>query len=117
MLIYLNDDGLEGGECHLPFVCGESLPQLRLRAATCELLLASLRPSDLPSTGETLFYEDHAPHAPELLRWRPLEGAALVHAHGDRCLTHEGAEVKRGVKYLLRTDLAYACVKPKPHRP
>jgi len=88
-----------------------------LRAATCELLLASLRPSDLPSTGETLFYEDHAPHARELLRWRPLEGAALVHAHGDRCLTHEGAEVKRGVKYLLRTDLAYACVKPKPHRP
>lgn len=79
VLIYLNDDGLEGGE--------------------------------------TLFYEDHAPHAPELLRWRPLEGAALVHAHGDRCLTHEGAEVKRGVKYLLRTDLAYACVKPKPHRP
>ena len=35
-------------------------------------------------------------------------GAVLVHAHGTRCLTHEGAAVTAGVKYLLRTDVAYA---------
>lgn len=57
--------------------------------------------------GETLFYADH--HAKEpLYRFAPCAGAALVHAHGDRCLTHEGAAVAAGVKYLLRTDLAYA---------
>ena len=69
VLLYLNDEGLEGGE--------------------------------------TLFYSHHA--APEpLMRVAPKAGAALVHAHGARCLTHEGSEVRRGVKYLLRTDVAYA---------
>ena len=45
--------------------------------------------------------------------YRPAGGddaplPALVYAHGARCLTHEGAAVVRGVKYLLRTDVAYA---------
>ena len=58
--------------------------------------------------GETIFYWDHA-HASsaEAFRCAPRAGNALVHAHGERCLTHEGAAVRRGVKYLLRTDLAY----------
>lgn len=68
----------------------------------CDLLRCA------PSAGETLFYSGHGPRAPELFRWQPRAGAALLHAHGDRCLTHEGAEVRGGTKYLLRTDLAYA---------
>jgi predicted 2-oxoglutarate/Fe(II)-dependent dioxygenase YbiX len=57
--------------------------------------------------GETIFYADHYSKV-ELLRFAPQAGVALIHAHGDRCLTHEAAEVTRGVKYLLRTDLAFA---------
>ena len=56
--------------------------------------------------GETHFYEHH--HAPQpLVSCAPAAGAVLVHAHGMRCLTHEGSEVKAGVKYVLRTDLVY----------
>ena len=35
------------------------------------------------------------------------DGAVLLHAHGQRCLTHSGAPVTGGVKYLLRTDVVY----------
>ena len=71
VLLYLNDDGLQGGE--------------------------------------TIFYEDGRRPESEaaVLRFAPRAGAALVHSHGDRCLTHEGAPVSRGTKYLLRTDVAY----------
>ena len=68
VLLYLNDEGLDGGE--------------------------------------TVFYRAHGGR--EQLRVKPRAGCALVHAHGARCLTHEGAEVSSGVKYLLRTDVAYA---------
>jgi hypothetical protein len=70
VLIYLNDQGVEGGE--------------------------------------TTFYFSHAA-APngDKCRFRPRKGACLVHAHGMRCLTHEGAEVTRGTKYLLRTDVSF----------
>ncbi|KAL1504886.1 hypothetical protein AB1Y20_008656 [Prymnesium parvum] len=57
--------------------------------------------------GETVFYESHwADHV--AYRFAPKMGSVLVHAHGDRCLTHEGAAVSRGTKYLLRTDVAYS---------
>ena len=57
--------------------------------------------------GETCFYAGHGAAAAEVARITPRAGASLVHAHGARCLTHEGAAVRRGVKYLLRSDLAY----------
>ena len=57
--------------------------------------------------GHTVFYESHAPNGRELLRVAPRRGAVLLHAHGERCLTHEGARVDAGTKYLLRTDVAY----------
>ena len=58
--------------------------------------------------GETLFYDGHGARAPAAVRVAPRAGAALVHAHGDRCLTHEATAVTTGVKYVLRTDLAFA---------
>ena len=57
--------------------------------------------------GETVFYTSHFA-ATEAYRFSPSAGAVLVHAHGERCLTHVGSEVTQGVKYLLRTDLAYS---------
>jgi hypothetical protein len=66
VLIYLNDDGLKGGE--------------------------------------TVFYGS-CNH--EVFRFAPRAGSVLIHAHGLRCLTHEGAEVTQGAKYVLRTDVAY----------
>jgi hypothetical protein len=59
--------------------------------------------------GATVFYATHAPLPDNVaLRFAPQQGTCLLHAHGDRCLTHEGEAVRRGTKYLLRTDVAYA---------
>ena len=72
-------------------------------------------PEDAPeeAPAEEAAEEDAEPERvdrvrPPVVRVAPKRGAALVHAHGARCLTHEGAEVRRGAKYLLRTDVAYA---------
>ncbi|KAJ0406761.1 hypothetical protein ATCC90586_009410 [Pythium insidiosum] len=56
--------------------------------------------------GETIFYgnEAGAKEQTVVLSVSPATGSALVHGHGDRCLLHEGALVKEGAKYLLRTD-------------
>jgi hypothetical protein len=52
--------------------------------------------------GETVFYpEDGSPPvsvAPEV-------GMALLHRHGEHCLLHEGKEVRRGEKLVIRSDL------------
>lgn len=56
--------------------------------------------------GETVFYESHF-GGQEAYRFSPKAGAMLLHAHGERCLTHEGMNVTRGVKYVLRSDVAY----------
>jgi hypothetical protein len=55
--------------------------------------------------GETIFYAGIYGH--KLLSVSPERGLLLLHGHGAHCLTHEGAEVTRGVKYLLRTDVVY----------
>ena len=54
--------------------------------------------------GETIFYRTQK-HV--LMEVKPTAGAVLLHAHGRRCLMHEGGEVTRGVKYLLRADIMY----------
>ena len=58
--------------------------------------------------GETIFYGSHGSRpTDDTIRFAPKKGACLVHAHGMRCLTHEGSAVTAGVKYLLRTDISY----------
>jgi hypothetical protein len=65
--------------------------------------------------GETVFYSDE-----KQLKKRknvtednlyavikPEMGKIFIHAHGDRCLEHEGLVVTQGTKYVLRTDVVY----------
>ena len=35
-------------------------------------------------------------------------GMLLLHRHGDECMLHEGREVKKGEKWVIRSDL---CVR------
>lgn len=68
-------------------------------------LLFYLNDEDLEG-GETVFYSGNT-GTKEALRVPPQQGLALLHWHGDRCLVHEGANVRSGVKYLLRSDVLY----------
>lgn len=53
--------------------------------------------------GETLFENDDGTK----YSCAPTKGMALLHLHGDDCLLHEGALVKGGFKWILRSDLVY----------
>lgn len=56
------------------------------------------------SGGETVFYGGKGKQVAAVA---PAPGRALIHRHGDDCLLHEGAKVREGTKYVLRTDLVY----------
>ena len=56
--------------------------------------------------GETVFWKDHDGKRPALA-FPPSRGVCLFHGHGDECMTHEGAGVEDGVKYVLRSDVVY----------
>jgi len=60
--------------------------------------------------GETVFWKDHDGRRPALV-FPPTRGICLYHGHGDDCMTHEGAGVEAGNKYVLRTDVVYECDK------
>ncbi|KAK2765838.1 hypothetical protein FQN53_006780 [Emmonsiellopsis sp. PD_33] len=67
--------------------------------------------------GETAFYPEPSPQAhqkgskrnnppPEPIIIAPETGMALLHRHGERCLLHEGMEVRGGgEKWVVRSDL------------
>ncbi|XP_057473677.1 uncharacterized protein LOC130762058 isoform X2 [Actinidia eriantha] len=55
--------------------------------------------------GETVFYGSGNCVVAEV---PPCEGMALLHIHGDRCMLHEARNVIKGVKYVLRSDVAFA---------
>ncbi|KAL8160256.1 hypothetical protein V2J09_001793 [Rumex salicifolius] len=51
--------------------------------------------------GETVFYGYRNSIVAEVA---PLEGMALFHIHGDKCMLHEARNVTKGVKYVFRSD-------------
>ncbi|KAH9626062.1 hypothetical protein KSS87_001987 [Heliosperma pusillum] len=55
--------------------------------------------------GETVFYGSRNSVVAEVA---PEEGMALVHIHGDKCMLHEARNVRKGVKYVLRSDVIFA---------
>jgi hypothetical protein len=57
--------------------------------------------------GETVFYKRARVREEEAVIVEPMVGLGLVHLHGDKCLLHEGREVKRGVKWVLRSDVVF----------
>jgi hypothetical protein len=68
--------------------------------------------SDGLQGGETAFYtgdyDDYDVEDSLVVAYPPKQGTVLLHGHGERCLLHEGREVTKGVKYLLRTDVMYS---------
>lgn len=57
--------------------------------------------------GETVFYPEptRSQRRPEPMSVAPEVGLALLHRHGEKCLQHEGMEVVKGEKWVLRSDL------------
>ncbi|KIM49472.1 hypothetical protein M413DRAFT_438659 [Hebeloma cylindrosporum] len=57
--------------------------------------------------GETLFYKEER-GKPRQVICPPLKrGTALLHRHGQECMLHEGSPVRKGTKYVLRSDLMF----------
>jgi len=56
--------------------------------------------------GETLFYKGQG-KAREEIRAPLRRGMALLHRHGHECMLHEGTQVLKGVKYILRSDIMF----------
>ncbi|XP_042504903.1 uncharacterized protein LOC122081738 [Macadamia integrifolia] len=54
--------------------------------------------------GETVFYDSRRGIVAEVA---PVEGMALLHIHGDKCMLHEARNVTKGVKYVFRSDVAF----------
>ncbi|KAF8894669.1 hypothetical protein BD779DRAFT_1502325 [Infundibulicybe gibba] len=57
--------------------------------------------------GETLFYKDEKGKSREVIAAPLTRGTALLHRHGQECMLHEGSPVRKGVKYVLRSDLMF----------
>ena len=82
---------------------------------TWTLLIYLTGPSTGCVGGETVFYPElgsaksysNASHKDDR---KPFvvgleEGMALLHKHGQDCLLHEGREVLKGEKWIIRSDL------------
>ncbi|OVA00147.1 Oxoglutarate/iron-dependent dioxygenase [Macleaya cordata] len=69
--------------------------------------LSSQKDSSMESLvgGETVFYDSRRDVVAEVA---PIEGMALLHIHGDKCMLHEARNVAKGVKYVFRSDVIFA---------
>lgn len=54
--------------------------------------------------GETVFYDHRGGVVAEVA---PVQGMALLHLHGAKCMLHEARVVKKNVKYVLRSDVVF----------
>lgn len=70
-----------------------------------ELNNAHDSPAELLVGGETVFY---GPRNSLVAEVPPTEGMALLHIHGAKCMLHEARNVTKGIKYILRSDVAFA---------
>jgi hypothetical protein len=78
---------------------------------TWTLLLYLTSPATGCEGGETVFYPEPATRkgpTPEPVVVELDVGMALLHKHGRECMLHEGREVTKGEKWVIRSDL---CVK------
>jgi len=57
--------------------------------------------------GETLFYKEERGKPREVITPSLKRGTALLHRHGQECMLHEGSPVRKGTKYVLRSDLMF----------
>lgn len=55
--------------------------------------------------GDTIFHSSLQKN--KTLSVHPERGMALLHKHGDDCLLHEAQMVKKGVKWVLRSDVYF----------
>ncbi|KAL5209594.1 hypothetical protein ABZP36_005217 [Zizania latifolia] len=55
--------------------------------------------------GETVFYDHRGGVVAEVA---PVQGMALLHLHGAKCMLHEARVVKKNIKYVLRSDVVFA---------
>ncbi|CAM9817759.1 unnamed protein product [Chrysoparadoxa australica] len=104
VLMYLNGGG-KGTLTLTLLTCLCSLSRFAL-AYPLPSLIYALDEGDELAGGETIFYRGSY-GGKVAVSFTPKKGAVLLHGHGERCLTHEGAMVTAGVKYLLRTDICY----------
>ena len=108
LLVYLNGTGVDASSSlpsstavdHVDVRTGAAVP----RAVSGECTSGT---GNHLIGGETAFYKYHSAKVP-LVAVAPEEGALLLHAHGNRCLTHEALPVLSGVKYVLRTDVVFS---------
>ncbi|KZT26274.1 hypothetical protein NEOLEDRAFT_1241144 [Neolentinus lepideus HHB14362 ss-1] len=57
--------------------------------------------------GETLFYKEQKGKPTQTVVPPLNRGTALLHRHGQECMLHEGSPVRKGTKYVLRSDLMF----------
>jgi len=75
---------------------------------TWTLLLYLTGPVNGVEGGETVFYPESPKKSREVVQ--PVvvgleEGMGLLHRHGRECMIHEGREVTKGEKWVLRSDV------------
>lgn len=71
-------------------------------------LLVYLTGGDELEGGDTVFYPPSSTRRQqEPIAFHPQRGMALLHKHGDDCLAHEAEAVRRGFKWVLRSDVAW----------
>lgn len=99
----------ESNNVTLPSTTPNSLPVQA--KTTWTLLLYLTSPATGCEGGETVFYPEPVTRkgaTPDPVVVGLEVGMALLHRHGKECMLHEGREVTRGEKWVIRSDL---CVR------